>query len=92
LQPKLILAVLCVGAAGAHASGDDAAAQDDAPSRLAIAARIDHIGRIFVPVTINGQEPFRFIVDTGAGRSTIAPTLVQKLNLEPAVIWPCAMR
>jgi len=84
LQHRLILAFLCLGAAVAHASSEDAAAQDDAPSKFAIATRIDHIGRILVPVTINGQGPFRFIVDTGASRSTVAPTLVQKLNLEPA--------
>jgi predicted aspartyl protease len=30
---------------------------------------------------INGQGPFRFIVDTGASRSTVTPELVQKLGL-----------
>jgi predicted aspartyl protease len=67
-----------------RASGEEAAAQDDLTSRFAIATRIDRIGRILVPVTINGQGPFRFIVDSGASRSTIAPELVQKLNLQPA--------
>lgn len=45
--------------------------------------RIDHIGRIIVPVMINGQGPFRFIVDTGANYSTISPGLAAKLGLEP---------
>ena len=35
----------------------------------------DHIGRVVVPVTLNGQGPFRFIVDTGANHSTISPQL-----------------
>jgi predicted aspartyl protease len=30
---------------------------------------------------INGEGPFRFIVDTGASHSTISPGLVEKLNL-----------
>ena len=43
----------------------------------------DHIGRVVVPVMVNGQGPFRFIVDTGANHSTISPRLVQKLGLKP---------
>jgi predicted aspartyl protease len=44
----------------------------------------DHIGRVIVPVTINGKGPFRFIVDTGATHSTISPGLVQTLGLQPS--------
>jgi predicted aspartyl protease len=44
----------------------------------------DHIGRVVVPVMINGQGPFRFIVDTGANHSTISPGLVRELGLTPA--------
>jgi predicted aspartyl protease len=42
----------------------------------------DHIGRVVVPVKINGQGPFRFIVDTGANHSTISPELVRVLALK----------
>jgi predicted aspartyl protease len=42
---------------------------------------IDHIGRIMAPVMINGQGPFRFVVDTGASRSAISPQLVARLGL-----------
>ena len=42
----------------------------------------DHIGRVVVPVKINGQGPFRFIVDTGANHSTISPQLARQLRLE----------
>jgi predicted aspartyl protease len=42
----------------------------------------DHIGRVVVPVKINGQGPFRFIVDTGANHSTISPDLVHVLALK----------
>jgi predicted aspartyl protease len=44
----------------------------------------DHVGRVIVPVTINGKGPFRFIVDTGANHSTISPGLVQTLGLQPS--------
>lgn len=42
----------------------------------------DHIGRVVVPVRINGRGPFRFIVDTGANHSTISPGLVRVLGLK----------
>jgi predicted aspartyl protease len=48
---------------------------------FAIPTRIDRIGRIVVPVMINGQGPFRFIVDTGASRSTLSPDVVSRLGL-----------
>src|ERR1700692_2703747 len=44
----------------------------------------DHIGRVVVPVMVNGQGPFRFIVDTGANHSTISPRLARELGLNPA--------
>lgn len=50
----------------------------------------DHIGRVVVPVRINGQGPFRFVVDTGANHSTITPELARALQLEtdtgPAIV------
>jgi len=44
----------------------------------------DHIGRVVVPVMVNGRGPFRFIVDTGASHSTVSPGLVQTLGLKPS--------
>jgi predicted aspartyl protease len=49
---------------------------------LALPTTHDHIGRVVVPVTINGRGPFRFIVDTGANHSTITPGLVHTLGLK----------
>jgi len=37
------------------------------------------------PVMVNGQGPFRFIVDTGASRSAISPSLAERLGLVPSV-------
>jgi predicted aspartyl protease len=42
---------------------------------------LDRIGRIMAPVMINGQGPFRFIVDTGASRSAISPRVLERLGL-----------
>jgi predicted aspartyl protease len=50
--------------------------------------RSDHNGRIVAPVMINGRGPFRFIVDTGAGASTISPQLAVTLGLDPAAESP----
>lgn len=43
--------------------------------------RTDSIGRVVAPVTVNGQGPFRFIVDTGANRSVLSQALAQRLGL-----------
>lgn len=45
---------------------------------------LDRIGRILVPVTINGQGPFKMLVDTGANRTTITTDVAQKLGLNYA--------
>jgi len=41
----------------------------------------DRIGRIAAPVMINGQGPFRLILDTGANQSVITTRLAQQLGL-----------
>jgi predicted aspartyl protease len=46
--------------------------------------RLDRIGRIVAPVLINGQGPFRLVVDTGASHTTLSPALAQRLGLEPS--------
>lgn len=43
--------------------------------------RRDRIGRIMTPVMINGQGPFRFVIDTGATHSVMSVDLVQRLGL-----------
>jgi len=53
-----------------------------AATLFASPTRMDHIGRILVPVSINGQGPFRMLVDTGAAQSTLSPALVHMLGLD----------
>ena len=43
--------------------------------------RPDRIGRVMAPVMINGQGPFRFIVDTGANQSVITARVANALGL-----------
>ena len=53
------------------------------PPVYASPTRKDRVGRILAPVMINGQGPFRLIVDTGASYSTVSPELVATLGLQP---------
>lgn len=41
----------------------------------------DRIGRLLASVEVNGQGPYRFIIDSGANRSAISAVLAQKLGL-----------
>jgi len=45
--------------------------------------RSDRLGRVVAPVSVNGQGPFRFIVDTGANRSVVSTALAEQLGLAP---------
>ena len=57
---------------------------DPADLLFASPTRLDHIGRVVAPVMIDGQGPFRFVVDTGANHCTISPRLANLLRLTPA--------
>ena len=50
---------------------------------LACPTTVDRIGRIIVPVMIDGTGPYRFLVDTGANHSMISPALAARLGLHP---------
>jgi predicted aspartyl protease len=78
LRISVLLCALLAGGAAA------APTPELSPADLLFASPTtrDHIGRVVVPVTINGRGPFRFIVDTGANHSTISPQLVRALKLE----------
>ena len=64
---------------------DLAAYQTATPADFAAGAtRRDSLGRVVAPVTVNGQGPFRFIVDTGANRSALSNELAAHLGLVPS--------
>jgi len=52
---------------------------------FAVPTRLDRIGRVMTHVKVNGKGPFRFVIDTGASRSTLAPHLARALNLQHSV-------
>lgn len=86
--PRLFLAAL----AALAISGEAAAECVDAPDLAAYqeldrtelatgVTRRDRTGRVVAPVTVNGQGPFRFIIDTGANRSALSDGLASRLGL-----------
>ena len=48
---------------------------------VAGATRNDTVGRAVALISINGQGPFRFIIDTGANRSVLSQALATRLGL-----------
>ena len=52
---------------------------------FATPTRKDRVGRVLAPIEINGQAPFRFILDTGANRSAVSSRVVAALGLDPAL-------
>jgi len=72
----------------AQASEQQPAARPDDATLYASPTRKDRIGRVLAPVMINGQGPFRLIVDTGASYSSVSPQLAATLGLQPSEDLP----
>lgn len=54
----------------------------DAPEPRYVAPTLrDRIGRVWAPVYINGQGPFRLVLDTGANRTAVIPTLASRIGV-----------
>lgn len=49
--------------------------------RYVAPTRRDSIGRIWAPVLINGQGPFRLVLDTGSNRSAVNASVAERLGL-----------
>ena len=49
--------------------------------RYVAPTRKDRIGRIWAPVTVNGQGPFRLALATGASHSALTPRLAETLHI-----------
>ena len=58
-------------------------AQVDETSAEIIESKKDRYDRMTVPVTIGGQGPFRFMIDTGAQATVVTRGLTEKLNFQP---------
>jgi len=94
LIPKLgLLALGCIvptvglpqSSSFAGAQMSDSGSEDHSTDHVALLATpttLDQVGRVLVPVMINGRGPFHFVVDTGASSSTLAPAVARSLGLE----------
>jgi len=68
------------------------AVEPEPDAGYALPTRMDRIGRVLVPVMVNGQGPFRFILDTGANRSVLSMELAELLHLEPSSEHPIGVQ
>jgi predicted aspartyl protease len=93
LQALLALGGLCsrsvfaepnIGARVPGSPEDLAAGLAEPEPLFAAPTRLDRIGRVMAEVKVNGKGPFRFVIDTGASRSTLAPHLAKSLGLTKA--------
>lgn len=78
---------------GAISVGSTALAQDVPPSEVAGPLPIQLLSNLFTrvgaAVTLNGRGPFTFVIDTGAGTTSIADTVASQLGLpeqEPLLV------
>ncbi|HWK74632.1 MAG TPA: aspartyl protease family protein [Povalibacter sp.] len=88
---SLAVALTFLGGTSSGSPGDAVNTQPAATPQIseqaleplfAAPTRLDQIGRILAPVIINGQGPFRLIVDTGANQSVLTTKLATALGLE----------
>jgi predicted aspartyl protease len=84
MKSPLFLAALMSIVSPAFAQDTSAAAEGSAATAETVTIADDASNRMTVPVMVNGQGPFRFIIDTGADRSVISKELAQKLALPDA--------
>ena len=52
----------------------------------------DRIGRVWVPVYLNDKGPFRLVLDSGATRTALIPSVVAALELETGRTPPVMLR
>lgn len=91
---SMLLAGLGTAVAAPAAPADDTPpptgtaikAAQEYQSLFACPTTLDHIGRVVAPVMVDGQGPFRFVIDTGASRSSVGPSLVQTLGLKMGTV------
>jgi predicted aspartyl protease len=84
--PAIMALACCCGAALAQPVADTTAPLEEvvvsAPEpRFVAPTTRDRIGRIWAPVLIDGQGPFRLVLDTGASRSAVIQRVVDAASL-----------
>jgi predicted aspartyl protease len=77
-------ALLAAGAVSMAAPARACEPLDPDAASVAGATTKDTAGRAVALININGQGPFRFIIDTGANRSVLSRALAMRLGLAPS--------
>jgi predicted aspartyl protease len=83
----LLMLAAVVSAPVAAQSAAPAPTQTSVPTyepTTVIDAGVDRSLRMTVPVTVDGQGPYQFVVDTGADRTVVSRELADHLNLAPS--------
>lgn len=82
-----LVACLCLVGSGCAGSPRSSSGEHDAsaaPAAVVLyrqAPRSDELSRLVVPVQLNGQGPFFFLLDTGAARSALTQTALDRLSV-----------
>lgn len=79
----LPLLLAATGLPASHAASQTAAPADIAADHDIVTTQLDRFERMTVPVTVTGQGPFRFLVDTGSQNTVISTALAARLALAP---------
>jgi predicted aspartyl protease len=75
---------VCLLESGCATSSREELADAEAPTPVLLyrqTPRPDELGRLVVPVELNGQGPFYFLLDTGAARSALAQSALERLGM-----------
>lgn len=85
-QPVVIFSRFVLVLAGTAALAAAPARAEDPQSATVAATQVvpalpDRVARMTVPVLINGQGPFQFVIDTGSDRTVISSELAERLGL-----------
>jgi predicted aspartyl protease len=81
---RLLRAALLAASAVLNAPASACEPLDPDASSVAGTTTEDSAGRALALISVNGQGPFRFIIDTGANRSVLSQALATRLGLTPA--------
>jgi hypothetical protein len=81
-----LVAGLCLTVSGCAGSPRANIREREAAAPVAVllyrqTPRSDEFGRLVVPVELNGQGPFFFLLDTGATRSALTPAALDRLSV-----------
>ena len=78
------IALLSLALIATPAFAQEAVSEGSTASAETLATSTDMQSRMTVPIMINGQGPFKFIIDTGADRTVISKELAERLALPTA--------